>query len=168
MIRKPIPGFPNYAADENGNIWSYCGGKWFKKKNTLRVQKRQASGRSDRLEYYTCLYINKKYLRRRIALLIILAFRGPKPFAEAQCRHLDGNSLNNNLNNLRWGSPSDNSKDTARLGKQKNQKLLPKDVKEIRCRLENGDSLDELARDYGVGKTSICNIKHGWNWKWLR
>src|SRR5690349_6456701 len=37
-------------------------------------------------------------------LLVCEAFHGPKPFPEAQVRHLDGNPANNNARNLKWGT----------------------------------------------------------------
>lgn len=48
--------------------------------------------------------------------LVIRAFHGDKPFPEAVCRHLDGNSLNNHPNNLRWGTVHENILDAIRHG----------------------------------------------------
>lgn len=42
--------------------------------------------------------------------VILAAFCGPCP-NEMQCRHLDGNPANNNLENLCWGTPLENAAD---------------------------------------------------------
>ncbi len=47
--------------------------------------------------------------------LVLTAFdRPPRPGEQA--RHLDGNQLNNRLDNLAWGTASDNAWDKVRLG----------------------------------------------------
>ena len=56
---------------------------------------------------------------RRIAYthkLVCEAWHGPRPEG-MQCRHLDGNPLNCTPENLRWGTPRENSQDTIRQGK---------------------------------------------------
>lgn len=47
--------------------------------------------------------------------LVLEAFVGSAEEGQ-ECRHLDGNSLNNRLVNLQWGTPKENSEDAKRLG----------------------------------------------------
>jgi hypothetical protein len=47
--------------------------------------------------------------------MVLEAFIGPCP-KNMECRHLDGNSHNNNLENLCWGTHEEQSKDRERHG----------------------------------------------------
>ena len=57
--------------------------------------------------------------QRRIHLLVMLAFVGPRPEG-LETRHFDGNHLNNSLENLRYGTSSENSMDEVRHGTHRN------------------------------------------------
>lgn len=48
--------------------------------------------------------------------LVVLAFIGPPPSPEYEVCHNDGDPLNNTLDNLRWGTRSDNLLDSVRHG----------------------------------------------------
>ena len=52
---------------------------------------------------------------RRVHVLVAEAFIGPRPPGQV-IRHLDGDSLNNSLTNLAYGTPSENIKDQVRHG----------------------------------------------------
>jgi hypothetical protein len=47
--------------------------------------------------------------------LVAEAFHGPRP-AGMECRHLDGDKLNNTPANLRWGTATENNLDCVRHG----------------------------------------------------
>lgn len=47
--------------------------------------------------------------------LVLEAFVGPRPEG-MMCRHLDGDPLNNRLENLRWGTREENAQDSIRHG----------------------------------------------------
>lgn len=47
--------------------------------------------------------------------LVAAAFLGPRPEGQ-EVRHLDGNKINNRLDNLAYGTPSENSLDSIRHG----------------------------------------------------
>lgn len=53
---------------------------------------------------------------RKVAVLVLEAFVGLKPFKSAQALHWDDNRVNDTLENLRWGSPSENAFDCIRNG----------------------------------------------------
>lgn len=42
--------------------------------------------------------------------------------------------------------------------------LTNEKVAEIVCRLEGGDAISSIAKDFGVARTTISNIKHGYKW----
>lgn len=52
--------------------------------------------------------IRRRYFVHR---LVIEKFKGPKPSPMHQVRHLDGNKLNNHINNLKWGTAKENAED---------------------------------------------------------
>lgn len=59
------------------------------------------------------LYVKGGPYPTAVHRLVIETFQGPPPFDGLVCRHLDGNRQNNNLDNLRWGTPRQNALDTA-------------------------------------------------------
>lgn len=69
------------------------------------------------------LYLNLKDGPRRktapVHRLVAEAWHGPCP-EDLQCRHLDGNKLNNNPSNLKWGTPSENIYDRVAHGTDRN------------------------------------------------
>lgn len=59
-------------------------------------------------------------LDTRVHRVVLLAFRGPAPDGLVGC-HWDGNPSNNYLDNLYWGTHSDNSYDKVRHGRHHNK-----------------------------------------------
>lgn len=51
--------------------------------------------------------------------LVLEAFVGPRPIGK-ECRHLNGNPVDNRLANLQWGTSSENSFDVVRHGHNRN------------------------------------------------
>ena len=106
--------------------------------------------------------------------LVLHAFVGP-PMEGQECRHLDGNPANNNLDNLKWGTPSENYSDAVRHGNaqygenHKGSFLTSRDVYEIRVQYSNGGvSQRELAKRYGVSQSSVHLICKGKSWKHVK
>lgn len=56
----------------------------------------------------------------KICRLILLSFVGP-PLVGQECRHLNGNKLDDRVDNLAWGSRRENNLDTVRMGRSRNQ-----------------------------------------------
>lgn len=54
--------------------------------------------------------------RARIHRLVCETFHGPQPHPGHEVRHLDGNHLDNRVENLAWGSRSENKKGAVRHG----------------------------------------------------
>jgi hypothetical protein len=86
------------------------------------------------------------------------------------CRHLDGVRSNSVLNNLTWGTPSENAEDSARHGTKvlgenhKNAKLTDADARHIRA-LRGLRSQAELAADYAVSPAAVQAVMDGRTWK---
>lgn len=106
--------------------------------------------------------IKKPLLVHRIVLSV---FDRPARDGE-ECRHLDGNASNNRIDNLAWGTGSENSADRIRHGRGRNYSKLSEDqVDAIRVAHEEGDTFSSLAIRYGVSATQISNIVRGIQWK---
>lgn len=98
--------------------------------------------------------------------LVLNAFVGPAP-DDYECLHINGNPADNRLQNLRWGTRSENNRDKVRLGEQ--YKLSIEDVKKIKRALRNpyrGINTD-LAHKFGVSHITISGIRHGRQHGWV-
>lgn len=51
-----------------------------------------------------------------VHVAVLTLFVGPRPSSNHQARHLNGNRLDNRLENLRWGTVSENHQDAIRHG----------------------------------------------------
>lgn len=102
--------------------------------------------------------------------LVCEAFHGPRP-AGMQVAHNDGSRDNNQPNNLRWATPSENNLDKKTHGTQQDQrgekapgaKLTNDKVAAIRKALDEIPQ-KEIARSFGVAPSTISNIRTGKRW----
>lgn len=110
ILRKDIPGYEgSYQATSDGRIYSLLtnkflvGGKKSKRKH----------GKRTLLPYhYVNLRINGRPQRRYVHRLIMLAFKGEMP-KDCQCvMHINDDPEDNRLLNLKYGSHSDNIKES--------------------------------------------------------
>jgi hypothetical protein len=101
-----ISGFPGYAIDKRGRVYSYR-----RYASGRRLQHRRDTGGY----WYVTLRRNNKAFTRRIHCLLLEAFIGPRPPEYEGC-HNDGNYDNNALDNLRWDTPAANHADKLRHG----------------------------------------------------
>ena len=97
------------------------------------------------------------------------------PDNKPEVNHIDGNKLNNSLENLEWVTKSeqakhawDNNLNTSLFHKRGTEhyksKLRESDVLEI---LEDKRSAGTLAKIYGVSKSAIQHIKKKRSWRHL-
>ena len=164
-MKKLGAPYNNYAVDRHGNVWSHHVGKTWRK---LKPSK-QING-------YWHVVFSLRGCRRSLSVhrLILEAFVGPCPIG-MECRHLNGDSDDNRLLNLQWGSHRENEKDrmdqgrTPRGIKQHLAKLTEIQVLEIKSALRIGQTRSvELAHRFGVASCTIAHIKHGRSWGWLK
>lgn len=112
---------------------------------------------------------------RLVHALVLAAFVGPKP-PGLEALHRDGKPARNVLSNLRWGTRSENVRDSVRHGTHRSGAgvgerspravLTELDVLAIRKRLAT-DSQAAIAADYRVSKSTIGKISSGRNWSHL-
>lgn len=89
--------------------------------------------------------------------LIMLTFKGPTPEGQ-EIRHLNGDSTDNRLENLFFGSRTENIIDVYKTGEAW-RKLTAFQVAEIKQALRNGVKGSTLARDFKVSQSTISSIK---------
>lgn len=88
---RKIPGYGDrYSASTEGRI---------RNDKTGRIMKTQLNGNGQ--EFLTLSYFGKQY-QCRVSRLILRAFYGEPESDELEAAHLDGNYLNNRLENLQW------------------------------------------------------------------
>ena len=98
--------------------------------------------------------------------LVAAAFIGPCPDG-MEVLHIDGNSRNNAVANLRYGTRAENVADTYTHGRgimgetHPMAKLSDADVAAIRAGLADGVSGAEIARRFGVAQSTVSQIKNG-------
>jgi hypothetical protein len=109
VILDPITGRPIEYLPIAGSDSVMVGsdGTWFSARNGIWHGHRTPKG-----PYYVVALVDGKpvYLHR----LILTTFLGPAPPGRPFALHNDDNPSNNRLDNLRWGSSSDNGRDQAR------------------------------------------------------
>jgi hypothetical protein len=169
---KPIAGFDGYEVSDCRRVRSrrYTIGRGVS--GLAKDWKMLKLDRSSRGYLSVRLSIGSKHHARKVQHLVLSAFVGPRP-ANKECRHLDGDSSNNRIKNLCWGTKSENERDklthgTSNRGQGNGRaKLSVSDVAKIRRLLANGENGIRLAREYGVSKSAIYAIRYKDTWRWL-
>ncbi len=119
MTNKEIEGFENYLIYDDGRIWSKKSNKFLK--TSLMIRKDRPI---DKCYNVISLCNNKKPYSKRFHRLLAETFI-PNPDNLPYVDHIDRNTQNNNINNLRWVSVSTNGLNT---GVRKNNKLGEKHI----------------------------------------
>jgi hypothetical protein len=170
-IWKNIPGYENlYQVSNLGLIRSLI--RWNGTNNRILQQTSIKDGR-----WKVILCKNNKKKTYKVHRLVLEAFIGKCPLG-MECRHLDGDPGNNVLENLCWGSHSDNEKDKVRhgtktypawfdnIGSKHGMSILKeKDIPDIRNMFKNGFSCIDIAEKYNVSRGCISGIVYKRNWR---
>ena len=114
------------------------------------------------------VFLYPGHVARTVHSIVADAFLGPRP-VDYVTRHLDGNPANNCVSNLSYGTQSDNLRDCylSYDGAVGSGKLHAKDVREIRALLDKGLPQTEIAKIFGVSKSSINHIHKGTTYQYL-
>jgi hypothetical protein len=112
-------------------------------------------------------------LRRRkqehVHRLVLCAFLGSPPEKMEAC-HNDGVRTNNRLSNLRWDTRKANHQDKRKHGtyqegtRANNAKLTVEQVKQV---FFSKATRRQIAKEFGIGKTTVNRIKSGQSWRCL-
>ena len=151
-----------YRIDENGTIWSPWRG-W-----SVMHQNKNRCGYME-IYLYTA---NKGRKCFKVHRLVMETFNPVGNSHGLQVNHIDGNKVNNNLENLEWCTRSENLKHAFKLGlesvdgeKNPSHKLTEKDVIEICERLNKKEMLSSIAKDFNVSKGCTAHIRKKITWK---
>lgn len=110
---------------------------------------------------------------RGVHTLVCEAWHGPPPAAGMHAAHHNGQPLDNRPDNLRWATPLENvGRDRLRHGtvprgeNHANAKLTQEKARAIRAQLPGPrGTINRLAREYGVTKTVITQIRDNVTWR---
>jgi len=161
---RKIPVFQGYYATPSGQIFSS------NKKATMATAKTIALHASPTGYVNAVLYKNKVRLNKLVHRVVLETFEGECP-AGCECSHVDGDTSNNHINNLKWETKSQNNsrKEShgTSLGGERHPlaKLTEMEVAEIRSRVRSGENRKIVALDYPVGKGTINEVVRGHTWK---
>ena len=95
------------------------------------------------------------------------------PSLKPQVNHLDGDKVNNNVDNLTWATNRENARHAASLGllptkHQSKPRLAREVVREIRRHFKGRyGELTHLAKKYGVTRNCVRNIVNHVAWKYI-
>lgn len=127
-----------------------------------RVLKQELTDRYPRV----CLMTPEgKKITRRVHVLVLEAFKGPRPVGQVG-RHLDDNPLNCVLSNLEWGTHKQNAEDRKATGSYKCggahplAKLTDSQVLEIRSDPRYRYKPAEYAEKFGVSKGAVIDARN--------
>jgi len=120
------------------------------------------------------LYKSRKAVGCRVHRLVLETFVGPCPKGCEAC-HSDGNPANNDIGNLRWDTPLNNTRDKIQHGtivrgeKATTSKLTNEKIREIKKLLKSGKlSRRKIAKIFGVCHQTINRIATGQSWSWVQ
>lgn len=163
-----LPEYPGYAVTTSGEVYSCVkssGKSFYPKWHKLKPMKT-----GSRRQYLT-VYLGFGN-RWDIHRLIAFAFLGPCP-SGCEVRHLNGIPSDNRLENLSYGTHSQNMQDairhgTAPRGEKNPSAILSKSsVREIRRLREEGLKLRSIAKHFSVSVETVSQIARGVRWGWL-
>ena len=172
VVRKEIEGFPGYAVDTDGNVWSRKGnGRGSLKNQYKKLKPHICNGYSN-----VVLCRNKQPYPKLVHRLVLETFVSSCPDG-MECCHNDGNRKNNKVENLRWDSRTNNHKDAVRHGtapglhckgeKNGQSKLNKLQIRIIRKYPKYHGSQADLAEFFGISRSQInAIIKRRW-WRWV-
>lgn len=170
MQWRPVVGFPGYEVSDQGVVRSL-------KSGAPRVM-RAAPGPSHGYRFLGLTHEGKLH-GRLVHRLVAEAFLGPQPSPTHQVNHIDGDKLNNTLENLEWVTSAENNRHARRhglaprntatrlRGSDHHQATLTEEaVIDIRRRVGRRDALlNDLAIEYGVSRRTIADAANGRTWQ---
>lgn len=155
---RAIPKYQGYYADENGCIYSTRSG--YLHRLIQQIHKGY---------YYVHIRQSEptvRWVKFPVHQLILFAYVGERP-ADKECRHLNGNALDNRLDNLCWGTKKENSADTIRHGtaaclrhgeRAIAAKLSNKQVEQIRSLHSQGYKQIDIAKRFSISQHHVSDI----------
>lgn len=127
--------------------------------------------------YYKYVTLSKDNIVKTLAIhrMEAIAFLGIPIESKNVTRHLDGNSLNNIISNLEWGTMSENTKDSIRhgtfvdnTGSKHGMSRLTESMISVIRRMSKTMIRRVIADYFGVGVSTIDDVVNGRTWKHVK
>ena len=162
---RTIPGTGHYSVSNIGRLRSEPHEIFNKGCNSMMKVKGKILKLTKSKKGYLCTtaYINGKWKTIYAHRAVLEAFVGPLPKG-MEVRHLNSNPLDNRLENLKYGTKSENMQDAVKLGTLvfSRSKLSKEDVISIG---RDKRTITEISRAYGICDATVINIKKGKSFK---
>ena len=116
-----------------------------------------------------CLSKSGKVRWVSIHSLVLVCFVGDRPNG-MECRHLDGDRMNPRLNNLRWGTPSQNQRDreqhgTGNQGNRNRASKVDEETVVVIKKMSKEKSRGEIAHRLGLSYCIVSDVIAGRTWR---
>lgn len=167
-IWKDIKGYESfYQVSNYGRVKSLKRKRKGRNGFDVNVREKLLKHKINRYGYVTysiCKYSKiKQFTSHRLVAITFLENEYNLP----QINHINGNKLDNNVNNLEWCDNQHNMKEAYRLGLSKARKSKDNSLSKKVCKIKNGvivkqyDSLTDASLDNKVVKSAISNCLKG-------
>ena len=164
-LLRVFPSDIRYAITDHGRCFSL---RPYGRDSQLPMEMRVGNDR------YRAIHIGPSRTTTCIHRMVLEAFIGPRPDG-MECRHLDGNKYNNRLENLAWGSHTENMQDSSRHGQRYlkgeehgSAKLTESEARQILSLVGSGISQRNIANQFGVSESTVYHIASGNRWKHIQ
>ncbi len=138
----------------------------------LKFSAKRAGHNKEHLCFTVSLLRNAERWQAPVHRLVAQAFL-PNPAGLPVVRHLDGDSTNNALSNLAWGTHQDNSDDAVAIGATPrgerfwNARLTEDAARIIKQTPPSQTAAKELGERFGVHYMTIRSVWQGKSWTWI-
>ena len=161
-IFKTVPNYENYMVSNFGRIFSSWQSDNYKELK-LNVDN------NGYVYVSLCDGLNKPK-KFKVHILVMKSFVGEKPMKNICVRHLNGDKLDNSLNNLSYGTYKENEDDKKNHGSWNkritNCKLSPEQVNTIREKFRTGNYTHyELSVEFKVSRPTITRVINKKIWR---
>jgi hypothetical protein len=150
-VWRDVPGYEGlYQVSNLGRIKRlFCNGN----ENFLQ-------GKHDKDGYITVILSRKQTKKYcRLHRLIAKAFI-PNPGGKAEVNHKDRNKRNNEVSNLEWVTPAENTRHCIDTGRPTHKRAILQYTKDMEL-IAVWDSLKEAAKQLNIGDSNICSCCAG-------
>jgi len=167
---KEANGFPGYRVGDDGSVWTCWKTNGQKPSVMSNAWKRMRPGHLKNGYLQVALSRGGKRFQKKVHHLVLEAFVGVRAHGQ-ETRHKNGIPSDNRLDNLCWGTHSENYQDRVRHGTDNRGDrngpsiLTDDDVKDIVALLRTTDqSQEQIAKTFGVTQGTIAHINNGRSW----